>query len=83
ALAARAARTRETRGARARALHSETAVEILDHAPDLRVGGLLPHQLEMARQRRREWAAAQDQAAAPAAWSAAVPTIAVGMASVG
>ncbi|RIQ95711.1 thiol reductant ABC exporter subunit CydC, partial [Mycobacteroides abscessus] len=83
ALAARAARTRETRGARARALHSETAVEILDHAPELRVGGLLPHQLEMARQRRREWAAAQDQAAAPAAWSAAVPTIAVGMASVG
>lgn len=83
ALAARAARARETRGARARALHSETAVEILDHAPELRVGGLLPHQLEMARRRRREWAAAQDQAAAPAAWSAAVPTIAVGMASVG
>lgn len=48
ALAARAARARETRGARARALHSETAVEILDHAPELRVGGLLPHQLEAA-----------------------------------
>lgn len=83
ALAARAARARETRGARARALHSETAVEILDHAPELRVGGLLPHQLEVARHRRGEWAAAQDRAAAPAAWSAAAPTIAVGMASVG
>ncbi|WP_100459226.1 thiol reductant ABC exporter subunit CydC [Mycobacteroides abscessus] len=83
ALAARAASARETRGARARALHSETAVEILDHAPELRVGGLLPRQLEMARQCRREWTAAQDRAAAPAAWSAAAPTIAVGMASVG
>ncbi len=83
ALASRAASTRETRGARARALQTETTVEILDHAPELRVRGLLPRQLELARQRRRDWAAAQDAAAVPAAWSAAVPTLAVGAAVVG
>lgn len=82
-LAARASRARQTRGARARALHAETTVEILDHAPELRVGGLLPRQLELARRRRMEWAAAQDAAASPAAWAAAVPTLAVGAASVG
>lgn len=82
-LAARASRARQTRGARVRALHAETTVEILDHAPELRVGGLLPRQLELARRRRMEWAAAQDAAAGPAAWAAAVPTLAVGAASVG
>lgn len=83
ALAARASSTRETRGARTRALQSETAVEILDHAPELRVSGLLPDRLELARRRRRDWALAQDAAAAPAAWSAAAPTLAVGAAVVG
>jgi len=82
-LAARASRARQTRGARARTLHAETTVEILDHAPELRVGALLPRQLELARRRRMEWAAAQDAAAGPAAWAAAVPTLAVGAASVG
>ncbi|QCH24072.1 thiol reductant ABC exporter subunit CydC [Mycobacteroides salmoniphilum] len=83
ALAARASRARETRGARARALQAETTVEILDHAPELRVGGLLPRQLDVARQRRKDWAAAQDAAAGPAAWSAAAPTLAMGAAVVG
>ncbi|TDZ90774.1 thiol reductant ABC exporter subunit CydC [Mycobacteroides salmoniphilum] len=83
ALAARASSTRETRGARARALQAETTVEILDHAPELRVGGLLPRQLDVARQRRKDWAAAQDAAAGPAAWSAAAPTLAMGAAVVG
>ncbi|TDZ93149.1 thiol reductant ABC exporter subunit CydC [Mycobacteroides salmoniphilum] len=83
ALAARASSARETRGARVRALQAETAVEILDHAPELRVGGLLPRQLEVARQRRRDWAMAQDAAAAPAAWSVAAPTLAMGAAVVG
>ncbi|MEU9808432.1 thiol reductant ABC exporter subunit CydC [Mycobacterium sp. NPDC050853] len=82
-LAARASRSRETHGAQARALQAETAVEILDHAPELRVGGCLPHQLEMARRRRRDWALAQDAAAGPAAWAAAAPTLAVGAAVVG
>ncbi|WP_078326966.1 thiol reductant ABC exporter subunit CydC [Mycobacteroides salmoniphilum] len=83
ALAARASSARETRGARARALQAETTVEILDHAPELRVGGLLPRQLDVARQRRKDWAAAQDAAAGPAAWSAAAPTLAMGAAVVG
>ncbi|WP_078312477.1 MULTISPECIES: thiol reductant ABC exporter subunit CydC [unclassified Mycobacterium] len=83
ALASRASGARETRGARARALQAETTVEILDHAPELRVGGLLPRQLEVARQRRRDWAAAQDAATAPAAWSVAAPTLAMGAAVVG
>lgn len=82
-LAVRASRAREIRGGQARALQSETVVQILDHAPELRVGGLLPRQLELARQRRGEWARAQDAAAAPAAWSAVAPTLAVGIASVG
>ncbi|WP_078288127.1 thiol reductant ABC exporter subunit CydC [Mycobacterium sp. D16R24] len=83
ALAARASSARETRGARARALQAETTVEILEHAPELRVGGLLPRQLDVARQRRKDWAAAQDAAAGPAAWSAAAPTLAMGAAVVG
>ncbi|MGH3725910.1 MAG: thiol reductant ABC exporter subunit CydC [Mycobacterium sp.] len=83
ALAARTATAREIRGAQARTRQAETAIEILDHAPELRVGGLLPHQLDVARQRRREWAAAQDAAAGPAAWAAAAPTLAVGAAVVG
>ncbi|MUM18932.1 thiol reductant ABC exporter subunit CydC [Mycobacterium sp. CBMA271] len=82
-LAARAATTQETHGAQARARQAETAVEILDHAPELRVGGRLPDQLEQARQRRREWTVAQDAAAVPAAWAAAAPILAVGATVVG
>lgn len=82
ALAAKAARTREVRSAHARTEHAAAVVQILDHAAELRLGGILPRQLDSARRRRQAWATAQDAAAGPSAWASAVPTLCTGAAVV-
>ncbi|WP_263993194.1 thiol reductant ABC exporter subunit CydC [Mycolicibacterium fallax] len=56
------------------------AMLALQHAAELRVAGRLPAVIAETRRRQRDWGAALDRAAAPAAIGAAVPTLAIGAA---
>lgn len=82
-LAARAATRREDV---ARQHHSErdtASMLALEHAPELRVAGLLPHVIAESQRRQRAWGAALDDAARPAAVAEAVPTAAIGASVLG
>lgn len=70
----------------ARQHHSErdtAAMIALDHAPELRVAGLLPGVIAESQRRQREWGEALDAAAKPAAIAEAMPTAAVGASVLG
>lgn len=70
----------------ARDLHAERdvlAMLALDHAAELRVGGRLPGIIAEAQQHQRDWGAALDRAARPAALAAAAPTLAIGVSVLG
>lgn len=82
-LAGRAAAAQE---ALARQHHSErdtSALIALEHAPELRVAGALPHVIAESQRRQRAWGAALDGAARPAAVSEAMPTAAIGVSVLG
>lgn len=82
-LSARAARAHEDV---ARQHHSDrdvAAVTALDHAPELRVAGILPEIIAEAQERQRDWGRAIDRAAAPAAVASAVPTATIGASVIG
>lgn len=82
-LAGRAAATQEDV---ARQHHSErdtAAMIALDHAPELRVAGLLPSVIAESQRRQRAWGDALDAAAKPAAIAEAMPTAAVGASVLG
>lgn len=82
-LAGRAAATQEDI---ARQHHSErdtAAMIALEHAPELRVAGLLPGIIAESRRRQRAWGDALDAAAKPAAIAEAMPTAAVGASVLG
>lgn len=64
----------------ARQHHSErdtSTMIALEHAPELRVAGLLPRVIAESQRRQRDWGAALDAAARPAAIAEAVPTAAI------
>ncbi|OBH98059.1 thiol reductant ABC exporter subunit CydC [Mycobacterium sp. E2733] len=70
----------------ARQHHSDrdtSAMIALEHAPELRVAGLLPRVIAESQRRQREWGAALDAAAQPAAIAEAVPTAAIGASVLG
>ncbi|MGE2813785.1 thiol reductant ABC exporter subunit CydC [Mycobacterium heidelbergense] len=82
-LAGRAAATQEEF---ARQHHSErdtSAMLALEHAPELRVAGVLPGVIAESQRRQRAWGAALDAAARPAAIAEAVPTAAIGASVLG
>ncbi|MEB4211832.1 thiol reductant ABC exporter subunit CydC [Mycobacterium sp. 94-17] len=82
-LAGRAASTQEDV---ARQHHSErdtSAMIALEHAPELRVAGLLPELIAESQRRQRAWGDALDSAAKPAAVAEAVPTAAIGVSVLG
>lgn len=82
-LAGRAAATQEDI---ARQHHSErdtSAMIALEHAPELRVAGLLPDVIAESQRRQRAWGGALDAAAKPAAIAEAMPTAAVGASVLG
>ncbi|WP_369829303.1 thiol reductant ABC exporter subunit CydC [Mycobacterium sp. 852002-51971_SCH5477799-a] len=82
-LAGRAAATQEDV---ARQHHSErdtSAMIALEHAPELRVAGLLPDVIAESQRRQRAWGAALDAAAKPAAFAEAMPTAAIGASVLG
>lgn len=82
-LAGRAAATQE---GVARQHHSErdsSAMLALEHAPELRVAGLLPGVIAESQRRQRAWGDALDAAAKPAAVAEAMPTAAIGASVLG
>lgn len=82
-LAGRAAAAREDV---ARQHHSErdvSAMLALEHAPELRVAGLLPGIIAESQRRQRAWSDALDAAAKPAAIAEAMPTAAIGASVLG
>lgn len=82
-LAGRAAATQEEI---ARQHHSErdiSAMIALEHAPELRVAGVLPDVIAESRRRQHAWSNALDAAARPAALAEAVPTAAIGASVLG
>jgi ATP-binding cassette, subfamily C, bacterial CydC len=82
-LAGRAAATQEEI---ARQHHSErdiSAMTALEHAPELRVAGVLPDLIAESRRRQHAWSNALDAAARPAALAEAVPTAAIGASVLG
>ncbi|MBB3754392.1 ATP-binding cassette subfamily C protein CydC [Mycolicibacterium sp. BK634] len=83
ALAARAVRAQEVVARRLQSDRDVAAVTALEHAAELRVAGRLPALIRQAEQRQRDWGAAIDRAAAPAAAAGAVPTLAIGASVLG
>lgn len=82
-LAGRAAATQEDV---ARQHHSErdtSAMIALEHAPELRVAGLLPDIVAESQRRQRAWGDSLDAAAKPAAIAEAMPTAAIGASVLG
>ena len=70
----------------ARQHHSErdtSAMIALEHAPELRVAGLLPDVIAESQRRQRAWGDALDAAAKPAAIAEAMPTAAIGASVLG
>ncbi len=70
----------------ARQHHSErdtSAMIALEHAPELRVAGLLPRVIAESQRRQRAWGDALDAATRPAAIAEAVPTAAIGASVLG
>lgn len=82
-LAGRAAASQEDI---ARQHHSErdtSAMIALEHAPELRVAGLLPDVIAESQRRQRAWGDALDAAAKPAAIAEAMSTAAIGASVLG
>ncbi|WP_328355874.1 thiol reductant ABC exporter subunit CydC [Mycobacterium sp. NBC_00419] len=82
-LAGRAVRASEQAARRHHSGRDTAAITALEHACELRVAGRLPAVITEAAARQRDWGAALDRAAAPAALAAAVPTAAVGISVIG
>ncbi|BBZ39288.1 thiol reductant ABC exporter subunit CydC [Mycobacterium conspicuum] len=82
-LSGRAAAAQE---AVARQQHSErdtAAMLALEHAPELRVAGVLPDVIAESQRRQHTWSTALDAAAKPAAIAEAMPTAAIGASVLG
>lgn len=82
-LSARAARLAETEGADARARFTETAVQALDHAPELRVAGTLDATLAAAASANRDAVRARDASARPGAFADAAIPLSIGASVLG
>ena len=82
-LAARAAMARERMARNHLAERDTAAMLALEHAPELRVGGVLPEVIADSQRRQHAWAQALDSATRPAAIATAAPTAAMGVSVLG
>lgn len=82
-LAGRAAGAQEELARQHHSDRDTSAMIALEHAPELRVAGALPGVIADAQRRQRDWAAALDAAARPAAVAEAMPTAAIGASVLG
>ncbi|UQX12478.1 thiol reductant ABC exporter subunit CydC [Candidatus Mycobacterium methanotrophicum] len=82
-LSSRAARAQELVARQHHSGRDVAAMLALEHAPELRVGGVLPTIIAESQRRQRDWADAIDAAARPAAFAQALPTAAIGVSVLG
>lgn len=82
-LAAKAAATQEEVARQHHSQRDAAAMTALEHAPELRVAGVLPEVIAEAQRRQRAWAGALDAAVRPAAIAEAIPTAAIGASVIG
>ena len=82
-LAARAASAAEAVAVQHHSDRDAAVLLALDHAPELRVAGRLDAVIAEAGRRQRDWGAAADRAAIPAAFGAAAPVAAMGVSVLG
>lgn len=82
-LAGRAAVEHEALARRHHGERDTSAMAALDHAPELRVAGVLPDVIAESQGRQRAWGQALDNAARPAAIAEAIPTAAIGASVLG
>jgi ATP-binding cassette subfamily C protein CydC len=82
-LAGRAAATQEDVARQHHSDRDTSAMLALEHAPELRVAGLLPGVIAESQRRQRAWSDALDAAAKPAAIAEAMPTAAIGASVLG
>lgn len=82
-LAARAAKATEVAAVEHHSARDTAAMLALEHAPELRVGGRLDDVIAESTRQQHVWGGAADRAAAPAAFAAAVPTLALGASVLG
>ncbi|BBY53675.1 thiol reductant ABC exporter subunit CydC [Mycobacterium koreense] len=75
-VASRAAGSAEELARRHHGERDVAAVTALEHAAELRISGRLPEFITQSQRHQRNWGAATDAAAAPAAWAEAMPTAA-------
>jgi ATP-binding cassette subfamily C protein CydC len=83
ALAGRAAAAQEALARQHRSERDTSAMVALEHAPELRVAGVLPEMITESQRRQHAWGAALDAAARPAAMGEAMPTAAIGVSVLG
>lgn len=82
-LAARAARGQEDVARQHHSQRDTSAMLALEHAPELRVAGLLPGVIAESQRRQRAWSDVRDAAAKPAAIAEAMSTAAIGASVLG
>jgi len=82
-LASRAAAAQEEVARQHHSARDVSAMLVLEHGPELRVAGRLPHLLAESQRRQQDWGEASDAAARPAALAEALPTVAVGVSVLG
>ncbi|OBB63468.1 thiol reductant ABC exporter subunit CydC [Mycobacterium sp. 852014-50255_SCH5639931] len=82
-LAARAAASQESLARQHHSDRDTSAMIALEHAPELRVAGLLPRVIAESQRRQRAWGSALDAAARPAAIAESAPTAAIGASVLG
>lgn len=82
-LAGRAAATQEDIARQQHSQRDRAAMLALEHAPELRIAGLLPEVIAESQRRQRAWGAALDAAGKPAAVAEAMPTAAIGASVLG
>jgi ATP-binding cassette, subfamily C, bacterial CydC len=82
-LAGKAVGAEEAVGQQQHSQRDVAAMIALEHAPELRVAGVLPTVVAESERRQRAWAAAIDAAAKSAAIAEAIPTAAIGVSVLG
>lgn len=82
-LSSRAARAQEVVARQHHSIRDVTAMLALEHAPELRVGGVLREIVAESQRHQRDWGDAIDAAARPAAFAEALPTAAIGVSVLG
>ncbi|CAM4067344.1 putative ABC transporter ATP-binding protein [Mycobacterium basiliense] len=81
--AGRAAATHEALAHQHHVERDTSALVALEHAPELRVAGVLPSVIADSRRQQHAWGDAVDTAARPAAIAEAIPTAAIGFSVLG